>query len=102
MKTITRNIGWWVLAEILNYRSEPFANSTKSFTGYPGRPTDFGRLPMEWHDKAASPTIDYTIYSYATPIAWRDNGEWIIPDVKYSVTTSRHQSQVRVAAANPR
>ena len=42
--------------------------------------------------------IDYVIYSYATPIAYRtNNGEWTIPDAKYSVTTSKHQSTIRYA-----
>jgi hypothetical protein len=40
----------------------------------------------------------YLIRSYNTPIAWLDaRGEWTIPDVKYSVTTSRHQGKIRTA-----
>ena len=37
-----------------------------------------------------------TIYSYGTPIAWydREHGEWVVPDVRYSVTTGRQQSYV--------
>ena len=35
------------------------------------------------------------IYSYGTPIAWLDAGAWIIPNVRYSATTStKHQSQL--------
>ena len=42
--------------------------------------------------------IDYIIYSYGTPIAYRtNNGEWAIPDAKYSVTTSKHQATIRYA-----
>lgn len=58
--------------------------------------------------------IEFVIYSYETPIAWRalnPNGDeainqdgvgysryhWVMPDVKYSVTTSKHQAKVRVA-----
>lgn len=42
--------------------------------------------------------IDYVIYSYATPIAYRTtDGNWTIPDAKYSVTTSKHQSTIRYA-----
>lgn len=33
----------------------------------------------------------FTVYSYATPIAWHDGEKWTRPDVKYSPTTSRHQ-----------
>ena len=36
--------------------------------------------------------IDRIIYSYETPIAWRDRGTWVYPRVTYSVTTSgKHQ-----------
>ena len=42
--------------------------------------------------------IRYVVKSYATPIAWRlDDGAWIVPEEKYSATTSRHQSRVRRA-----
>jgi hypothetical protein len=39
----------------------------------------------------------YAVYSYATPIAWYAHGSWVVPQVKYSATTSRHQSIVRRA-----
>lgn len=59
-----------------------------------------GRLPAEWVDVYRSdrekPGISYVVYSYATPIAWvREDGETVIPDVGYSVTTSRHQTLCR-------
>ena len=42
--------------------------------------------------------IDYVIYSYYTPIAWlRGDGEWAMPDAKYSVTTTKHQTTTRAA-----
>lgn len=44
--------------------------------------------------------IDYVVYSYWTPIAWHVSGtvnEWIYPAVKYSPTTSAHQSKIRIA-----
>lgn len=35
----------------------------------------------------------FVIYSYATPIAWQTvDGEWVAPAVRYSPTTTRHQS----------
>lgn len=37
----------------------------------------------------------YVIRSYSTPIAWYTRGVWTVPNVTYSVTTSRHQSIVR-------
>lgn len=43
--------------------------------------------------------VDYVVFSYSTPIAWhlRSTDAWIIPNVKYSATTSTHQSVVRQA-----
>lgn len=42
----------------------------------------------------------YVVFSYDTPIAWWGDGiGWKVPDVRYSVTTSRHQSAVRLAAS---
>ncbi len=39
--------------------------------------------------------IGQTIYSYGTPIAWMDTGVWVVPRVKYSITTSvKHQSEL--------
>jgi hypothetical protein len=48
--------------------------------------------------------IDYVVYSYNTPIAWQVTGttfsEWIYPDVRYSRTTSAHQSKIKTALLN--
>lgn len=51
--------------------------------------------------------IDYVIYSYGTPIAYRVThyvrhmgaceSKWIVPADRYSVTTSKHQGKVRTA-----
>lgn len=42
----------------------------------------------------------YVVFSYETPIAWFtvEDG-WVVPAVKYSRTTSRHQGVVRRALA---
>ena len=60
-----------------------------------------GRLPKEYsdvlQDESFKGTLEYVVYSYATPIGWYANGEWTIPDVKYSNTTSRHQGRLGVA-----
>jgi hypothetical protein len=51
-----------------------------------------------WRIDQDARRIRYVVYSYATPIAWvRENGEWVVPAEKYSATTSRHQSIVRMA-----
>ena len=41
--------------------------------------------------------IDYTVYSYATPIAWHTPRGWHVVAQRFSVTTSKHQSKVRQA-----
>jgi hypothetical protein len=58
----------------------------------------YGDAAVLWHIDSDARRIRYVVYSYATPIAWvRDNGEWVVPAEKYSATTSRHQSIVRMA-----
>jgi hypothetical protein len=55
------------------------------------------RLPIEWRRQYLrdEPYIIYTVLSYDTPIAWvLETGEVRIPPVKYSRTTSGHQSQL--------
>lgn len=58
-----------------------------------------GRLPELYRDAFMDSIgdIEYTIYSFDTPIAWRIDGVWIIPDVKYGVATKRHQDKIRAA-----
>jgi len=77
---------------------EPF-RSSGSFYGTPGT-IGTGYLPVRFAEeyRARLAHITYTIVSYATPIAWLDDEYgWIVPDVVYSVTTSRHQSGARFA-----
>lgn len=61
-----------------------------------GNLSRLGYLPPE-HRVALGQAWDkagrgvYIVWSYGTPIAWHDGERWTRPDVKYSVTTSRHQ-----------
>lgn len=57
----------------------------------------FGRLSNEHKDSFRKPGLEYVIFSYLTPIAWRTNGQWVMPDVRYTVQTSKHQGKVRNA-----
>ena len=63
---------------------------------------DFGKMRV-WdnallYSDQNSYGVDYVIYSYSTPIAWlRGDGEWAMPQAKYSVTTTRHQTTIRAA-----
>jgi hypothetical protein len=68
-----------------------FANHAKSLSGHAGGADSLGKLPGCYWDSALS--ADYVISSYATPIAWLVDGDWVVPPVKYSVTTSKHLSK---------
>lgn len=64
-----------------------------------------GILPMEyWRalKKDLSTLPRYVVFSYDTPIGWakgeQSKAEWVIPDVRYSVTTTHHQTVLRIAA----
>ncbi|WKW85550.1 hypothetical protein SEA_REYNAULD_98 [Rhodococcus phage Reynauld] len=40
----------------------------------------------------------YVVWSYNTPIAWTDtDGALVVPDIRYSMTTTRHQTECRMA-----
>lgn len=85
---------------------EPFKQgnlSAKWFDSVNAVPT--GRLSSGWADYFRPSVRDerpvFVIFSYGTPIAWAyDNEEFIVPDVRYSVTTTNHQNVVRTAVEN--
>ena len=61
-----------------------------------------GRMPQEFVDELLSDintmpneSYIYLVYSYQTVIGWwtQEHG-WKRPDVKYSVTTSKHQGMI--------
>lgn len=99
----------------LNYRQIPFAvRDRETFQGNsmhaewigPGGWVHTGYLPDEERAILAHVLDDakrfheatYVVFSYGTPIAWGMAGRDLdIPDVKYSATSSRHQSLVRRA-----
>lgn len=57
-------------------------------------PSGGGQLPREYSIPADAV---YVVWSYGTPIAWVDSRNRVtIPDVKYSVTTTYHQTLCRV------
>lgn len=74
------------------------ANSTRG--EWTKRASSTGHLPSEWrallqeHEHAG--LVEFVVYSYATPIAWRlTDGTAVLPRVRYSQTTSRAQTYVR-------
>lgn len=78
---------------------EPFeSHGAMSAVDY--APSSTGRLPVEWVRRYdadnRNPGIVYTVRSWATPIAWiLATGQIVIPDVSYSITTTRHQNLCR-------
>ena len=56
----------------------------------------YGMLPSTHISLLIKDQPSYIVWSYGTPIAWYTaNCQWVIPSLKYSQTTSRHQSLVR-------
>lgn len=92
VKTLaTKCGGYQVKDEIatLSNSGHAWKNSTGSFHGEAGPASQTGSLPAEF--TASARAAQYVIYSYETPIAWKENGAWVQPDVRYSLTTSNHQ-----------
>ena len=76
------------------------ALSARTHTG-PGDQLNFGKMSEGSRSiiKALN-DIDYVVHSYATPIGVHSESQgWVIPEDKYSSTTSKHQGQVRRGAA---
>ena len=87
----------WSAREALT-RREPFNTygAFRAIEGATGGYANTGRLPepydTAYRETAVEGRITYTVLSYRTPIAWvLDDGQVIIPDVKYSITTTGHQ-----------
>lgn len=62
-----------------------------------------GRLPEPYRTELHSRNrhIDYVVWSYGTPIAWHDTERgWVMPDVKYSTTTSKAQGRIAPGIAS--
>jgi hypothetical protein len=97
----------------LNYRQIPDAvaarqpfqgNSMSAERVAPGRYVRFGFLSQadaKLLDQAADDAKHkgetlYVVYSYGTPIAWGlDGRDLYVPEVRYSVTSGRHQGICR-------
>lgn len=67
-----------------------------SMSALHGHAESYGMLPGALVSllRARRNHVDCVIYSYSTPIAWRDGDAWLMPDVSYSVTTGRQQGQL--------
>lgn len=90
---------------------EPFQGNSMSaaylpFDGTPPYTRDMpvmGSLPdhdreflkSDLHTARTQGLAFYIVYSYSTPIAWAYGDTVRVPDVRYSVTTSKQQGKVR-------
>lgn len=101
---LTTHMLWTAFSRPL-FELAPFKTGG-ALRGEKGNATGFavGRLPSEYWDSVKD--ADYVVYSYATPIAWHisydtgsavANPRWVMPNEKYSLTTTRHQAIIRTA-----
>ncbi len=88
---------FYALAERLKARSEWHMGTMWATSDLSYISNEYGELPPEWHRNVMR--ADYVVYSYWTPIAWRnrDGGAWVQPDIKYGATTTKHQNKVAEA-----
>ena len=84
--------------QYVNRRNMPVAvNQRREFqgsniSGSKYMPSDFGRLPTRYHNDLQLDSEEddfYVIVSYDTPIAWCADGIWWVPNVNYSITTTK-------------
>lgn len=97
MRTIkTQNI-WQFIRKRIDVKNNGGSLTARYYDTAP----DSYRLPEDYVEQYLDECKHgaYIVRSYGTPIAWtNDNGQtWTMPAVRYSVTTSRHQSQIHRA-----
>jgi hypothetical protein len=91
------NPAWRQVQEALEARANfRMASTTGEATRYFGKTGD---LPGPWRALFHATNYNYVVASYNTPIAWHDAdaGEWVVPEVRYSATTTRHQRVLSTA-----
>ena len=64
-----------------------------------GKLSDFDKKWLQSDQELArsSGAPFYVVYSYATPIAWAYGTTVVVPDVRYSPTTSKQQTRVKIS-----
>lgn len=75
------------------------ALSARQHTG-PGDMLNFGQMAHEHSNIIKNlQDVDYVVHSYDTPIGVHSKSAgWVIPEAKYSPTTSKHQGYLRQGA----
>jgi hypothetical protein len=106
--TISGRTGWFrrnstvhAIADRTEFRTHGALSGKFYRVGYP-----LGELPPEFRAELSNAVKAdgrgvFVVYSYETPIGWvnADATRMTVPDVRYSVTTSRHQHACRMASA---
>jgi hypothetical protein len=92
---LTTRSSWQEFRDALIAPPSPFSTSGSLEGRYTQGQETAGQLPEEYQGSFGD--ADYAVFSYDTPIAWRIDGQWYMPDYRYSRTTTRHQSTIRVA-----
>lgn len=94
-----RDVDWYISARA------SFQSTTGNLRGVRYAVGYTGQLSENHADayRSAGQEIDYTVISYRTPIAWHTRSDgWVVPEVKYSQTTTRHQHIARMAIGGQR
>lgn len=76
---------------------KPWQRKGFGMSAVEGKFNGYGCLASEDIARYAGAEVIYTVLSYSTPIAWvTTDGEVVVPEAKYSVTTTHHQSLCKV------
>lgn len=87
------------LADREEFEGNSMWSTYKHYDGaWNGMLSDHDKMFLSADMKRAKETMEsfYIVYSYETPIAWAYGDTVRVPEVKYSVTTSKQQTLVRV------
>lgn len=93
--------GWWNFISPLRH-----GINFKTSGNFHGKASDFdsatGRMSSAEEREAYKEafyagTLEYVVYSYATPIAWKVSGVWTVTTSSYSNTTRSHINKIEVA-----
>jgi len=112
---VLTRVQWWGIIEpmanpISSRKAHEYISRREAFVSHgalaarthtgPGDQLNFGRMSQgNANIIKALNDVNYVVHSYGTPIGVHSESQgWVIPDEKYSPTTSRHQSILRRGA----
>lgn len=93
-KKITTTVRKLTATAISGYVRDGCEFTAASMSGVVGAVADVGRLDGDWltYYREDRDRMDYTILSYATPIAWHCEDGWTVVTRTYSKSSARHQA----------